>query len=176
MISFACIGLQAQEYQSKKTGYGKWSISWFADEFGDPMFDKPYLQTELKDKSSNAEYPWFYYIRYARINGQGFFETNICTQFRNLELYGDYATVKIKNAAGRITTIHPPISKDGSIIYVGQDAATFASAINQGNFKISITAKSTFHDWDEPDQWTFPCTNETKDFIKAKPLVKNITN
>lgn len=164
-LGFTCIYAQTP-YRKNDLGYGKWSQTWFADEFGDPMYDKPYIQTELKDLS-NRYYPTFYYIRYVKYQGHNVFETYIGDKQGNEHLYEGEATVKIKNSAGQVSTIKVKVSGNGAIMYMGDAASTLARLINSGNFSISIAAHSVWDNAGKPHTWVFHCTNETKDFYKA---------
>ena len=84
--------MSAQNYHKEDLGYGTWSKSWFADEFGDPMYDKPYIQTELRKKYSQETFDYFY-IRFLLYNGQPAYEIIIShygvTGHSNYDLYGD---------------------------------------------------------------------------------------
>lgn len=153
-------------YQKVDLGYGDWSKSWFADDFGDPMYDKPYIQTELKDIRS--EYPWrFLYIQYS--NTPEFGEVvmmKVGANGDNIYVEGDTAILKIKDASGNISIFNAPVTK-GSIIIVGNDILSFGNQINAGDYSLALTFHSYLDYGGQSETWAFNCTNETKAFWGA---------
>lgn len=161
--------MSAQNYHKEDLGYGTWSKSWFADEFGDPMYDKPYIQTELRKKYSQETFDYFY-IRFLLYNGQPAYEIIIShygvTGHSNYDLYGDDASIKIKSSNGSVTAINGRVS-GGNIYLAGNEAIKFARTINAGNYKLSVAAHCYLDEYGKATTWNFSCTNETRDFFKA---------
>ena len=157
-------------YHKDELGYGKWSKSWYADEFGDPMYDKPYIQTELKRKWDN--YTWdFFYIRFVVMpENMPVFEIILSQNGVNgntkMNLYDGKATIKIKSANGAVSSITAPVS-GGNIYIVKEDVMKFAKLIDAGNYKLSVSAHCYLDDYGNATTWNFSCTNETIDFFKA---------
>ena len=150
----------------EKLGYGKWEKGWYADDFGDPMYDKPYIQTELKKKYS--QYAWdFFYIRFSEMPRVGsVFEIIIGNVDSNYELYEGNATIQIKSSGGKVSTIIGKVS--GGFIYLFADnAKKFAMLINSGNYKLNVSAHCYLDSNGKATTWSFSCTNETKGFYQA---------
>ncbi|MCH5175668.1 MAG: hypothetical protein J1F40_07265 [Prevotellaceae bacterium] len=155
-------------YKKIDLGYGKWSKSWFADEFGDPMYDKPYIQSSLRYTNDNYSY-YFFYIQFTNaIRNIPIFEIRIDNGKSNYSLYRETATIKIKSANGTVSTITAPIGEDGeSIILGGDNAIRFAKLINTGNYSLVVSVHTAWSGNNNVSTFTFRCSNETKDFYKA---------
>ena len=162
-------------YAQSATGYGKWTKNYFADDFNDPMYDKPYIRTALVIPSSND-----YVRKWLGIEFCTCLSSLNYTQAFILQVYngvGDYtyftsesATISIKSINGTVTTLTAPAN--GNLIMLsGNNATRFAKLINQGNCKISVSVQILYDE--QPTTWVFSCTNETKDFYKAAKSALN---
>lgn len=169
ITTFICLHAETP-YQKIDLGYGKWSKSWYADDFDDPIYDMPYIQTELK--TIRSKYSWrFFYIRYSNIPEIGdIFEMNIGADGSNISVWGSEATIKIKNSYGNISTINARVA-DGSIYIIGNEVLAFGNLINAGNYSMAVTFHSYLDYGGKPETWTFKCIDETKDFWKAVECV-----
>lgn len=171
LIIISCtISFGETPYQKIDLGYGKWSKSWFADDFGDPMYDKPYIQTELKN--IRDKYSWrFFYICYSIFPEFGdIFQMAIGANGSNIGITGKSATIKIKDSNGNISTLQAPVS-NGIICLVGDDVLGFGNLINAGNYTMAVTFHSYLDEGSNPQTWTFRGTDETKDFWKAEESI-----
>lgn len=164
---FVCTSSKAvTPYHEVDLGYGKWSKSWFADDFGDPMYDKPYIQTELK--TILDKYSWrFFYILYTFMPNIGdIFLMNIGADGNNIYVEGQDAIVKIKDTNGNVSTLTAGVT-NGRIAFADADMLAFGNLINSGNYTLAVTFHSYLDFGGKPVTWTFKCTNETRGFWKA---------
>lgn len=163
--------MSAQNYHKEDLGYGKWLKSWFADDFGDPMYDKPYIESQLRLKYSENTSDYFYII-FSNIvqRGHPIFEIAInhygITGLSNFEILGDNATIKIKSSNGTVSSIIGTV-QGGRIYLIDDNALKFARLIDAGNYKLSVAAHCYLDEYGKATTWNFSCTNETRDFFKA---------
>lgn len=154
-------------YNEVQLGYGGWAESWFADDFGDPMYDQPYLITDLEQEQGRYSTRYFQ-ICFAQFGQGPTFIISIGTRGiapNKIAVDGD-AIIKIKSADGQISTIEAP-TYNGDIIITGENLVKFAELIDSGNYRLSLTFHSYLDIGGEPLNWTYNCTNETKDFWLA---------
>ena len=166
LASFNCFA--ETPYQQQQLNYGDWAVSWFADDFGDPMYDRPYIITELT--ASQGKYSQRYFeICLGEISVGPAFIITIGTRGigdrHKIRMY-DQSIIKIKSANGNISTITAP-TYNGAIILTDDDLLRFADLINNGNFHLTLTFHSYLDTGGEPVTWTYNCSYETKDVKKA---------
>ena len=167
LITTAISSLAETPYNEIQLGYGDWAQSWFADDFGDPQYDQPYIVTDIE--SRQGEYSKRYFeITFGELNFGPAFIIKIGTRGldrNSISVYDD-AIIKIKSANGQISTITAP-TNNGAIILVGDNLLKFAELIDQGDFHLALRFHSYLASGNEPVTWTYNCSNETKDFYKA---------
>ena len=166
LASFNCFA--ETPYQEQQLGYGGWALSWFADDFGDPDYNHPYIITELT--ASQGKYSQRYFeICLGEIGVGPAFIITIGTRgsggANKIRMY-DQGIIKIKSANGNISTITAP-THNGAIILTEENLLRFADLINNGNFHLALTFHSYLDIGGEPVTWTYNCSHETKDVKKA---------
>lgn len=155
-------------YEEMRLEYGKWALSWFADDFGDPQYDQPYLITELTaPQGQHAER--YFEICFGEISVGPAFIINIGTRgvggTQRITMYGD-CVIKIKSSNGSVYSI-PASTYNGAIILTEDKLLDFADLIDKGNYHLALTFHSYLDTGNNPVTWSYNCSNETKDVKKA---------
>lgn len=151
--------------QNYRTGYGEWYKKYIRDDFGDPIYDRPYIASNLINNSNGCDISF-----YKSKNNTCAFCIHIFHNGGVYRLDRKTATIKIKSANGVVSTITAPIDDEMGqmIILVGDNAIRFAKLINPGNYSLVIYVRTAWSSGSEGvSKFTFRCSNETKDFYKA---------
>lgn len=151
----------------KLTGFGTWRLYHFMDEFGDLMYNKPFLETKIiNDKGKILTIAFTNKID----SGLDVMSMGISDQYSSTTLDRN-ATVSLKSSDGQVKKFKIPDYnlKEGQI-YIGNqaDLAIIASILNKGNCKVSISAHWGGDTYVSPNHvWSFHITNQTIDLLEA---------
>lgn len=156
-------------YREIPLGYGDWSKSWFADDFGDPNYDNPYIVTELVASQGTNSIRYFQLCFGELRHGMTFIITIGTRDFgspHKIRMYGD-AIIKIKDSSGNVYSIEASTYNGAILLFDQDDIIKFADLINKGNYHLALIFHSYLDTGGEPVLWTYNCTDETKDFYDA---------
>lgn len=145
------------------TGYGSWVKQYFLDDFNDPLYEHPYIQTFLY----NGDHTLF--IRFAPERG-GVMDMNIQEDItHNKTKFISPVTLSVKKADGTIEKFNiPQATINGGDVYLpGSELIRFANAINNGNCKISLHGQTSLGYSNTPSTFVFSSTNQTKNLLQA---------
>ena len=151
----------------KLTGFGEWRLYYFLDEFGDSMYDKPFLETKINNPNGKT-------LTIALTN-----KVDSSKDVMSFGIDDGYcltaldrnASISFKLSNGKIYKFNiPDTNLIGGQIYIRnqKDIATIANILNRGNCKVSISAHWEGDSYVSPNHiWSFSITNQTKDILNA---------
>ncbi|MGM9708963.1 MAG: hypothetical protein ACI3ZB_05045 [Prevotella sp.] len=165
-FTFLCMSF-VPTFAQQLTGFGEWRLYYFMDEFGDLMYDKPFLETKIKNAKGQI-------LTIAFTNkidsGDDVMSMMVSDGYCTTTLDRN-ASVSLKTSDGKVYKFSIPDSHllGGQIFIRNQkDLGTIAAILNKGNCKISISAHWGGDTYVSPNHvWNFPIMNQTKEIKGA---------
>lgn len=162
ILFLLCFLISTHSYAQQATGYGGWRLYYFMDEFEDLMYDKPFLETKVKNSKGEV-------LTIALTNridsGEDVVSLGIGDGYSEMTLDRN-ASVSFKTSDGKVYRYSVPDSHlaGGQIFLRNQKELSEIGVIfHNGDFKIAISSHWAGDTYVSPNRtWTFKVTNQTK--------------